>query len=123
MTTNALGHQFAAMHALEDGKWGGITLGAYRAGRRVSWIPGATIDVWMKCARGENATGVPWPHCYFIQTIGGPDGGSIHCPTCRAELAAARAARGTVAVITKPPHASQPKQPPQPQESQSALPF
>lgn len=99
--TNALGHQMAALHALEDGKWGGITLGAYRAGRRVSWRPGAVIDVWTKCARGEIATGVPWPHCYFIQTIGGSDGGSIHCPACRAELAAKRA-QGTIAAPPPP---------------------
>jgi len=129
VTTNALGHQMAAMHALDDGKYGGITLGAYRAGKRVSWVPGATIDVWTKCARQEHITGVPWPHCHFIQTIGGDDGGSIHCPPCRAELAAARAARvGAPAApaatkVTEPSPASSPATPQTSQTSQEALPF
>lgn len=91
--TNSLGHRCAAAWAEDRGdKYGGKTLGAYRRGKRMTWIPGAVIAIWTACARGENATGAPWPHAYFIQTIGGDDGGSIHCPVCRAELAAARAA-------------------------------
>lgn len=90
--TNALGHRLAAPWAEDNGKYGGVTLGAYRRGKYMSWLPGATIDVWSRCARMENATGVPWPHCYFVQTIGGPDGGTIFCPQCRAELASRHAA-------------------------------
>lgn len=89
--TNALGLQLNS-HMLEDrGKYSGITLGAFRRGKRVTWIPGAVIDVWTKCARTENATGVPWPHAMFIQTIGGGDGGHILCPQCRLEVADLRA--------------------------------
>lgn len=86
-----------------------MTLGAYRGGNRLPWLPGATIDTWVPCARGELATGVPQPHVYFIQTIGDrtADSGSIHCPTCRVELAARRAAG--ISVVT-------------PMSTQSALP-
>ena len=101
MATNELGHRLAAPLSKENGKYGGITLGAYRRGKYVSWVPGATIDVWMACARMETVTGVPWPHAYFIQTIGGSDGGSIHCPSCRAELAALRAKFQTMIVPAK----------------------
>jgi hypothetical protein len=84
--TNDLGHRCAAQVAEDRGdKYSGLTLGAYRRGKYMPWLPGATIDVWTACARSENATGAPWPHCYFIQTIGGADGGSIFCPTCRVE--------------------------------------
>ena len=86
--TNDLGHQIAA----RDGDV--TTLGAYRRGNRRSWLPGALIDSWVPCARGEGATGVPQPHVYFIQTIGerSAESGSIYCPACRAEVAALRAA-------------------------------
>jgi hypothetical protein len=89
--TNDYGRRLMDMRgASEDrGKYSGITLGAYRRGKIVMWIPGATIVVWTACARQDTVTGVPWPHCYFIQTIG-VDGGSIHCPSCRSELAAKR---------------------------------
>jgi hypothetical protein len=85
--TNELGHQLA--RSVGDT----TTLGAYRRGNRLPWIPGALIDVWVPCARGEIATGVPSPHVFFIQTIGEKSAarGSIHCPVCRAELAARRA--------------------------------
>lgn len=90
--TNELGLKLN-LHSTEDrgDKYSGMTLGAFRRGKYITWIPGATIDVWTKCARTENATGVPWPHAMFIQTIGGPDGGHILCPPCRAEVAALRA--------------------------------
>lgn len=96
--TNELGHQLMAPLAAENGKYGGITLGAYRRGKYVCWIPGAQMDVWVACARMEMVTGVKWPHCYFIQTIGSglAKSGSIHCPSCRAELAALRAKFRTV---------------------------
>lgn len=106
MTTNALGHQLAAPLAAENGKYGGITLGAYRRGKYMTWVPGATIDVWVACARMETVTGVPWPHCYFVQTLGGgtADDGSIHCPSCREEL---RQLRARVKSITVPPKGGQ----------------
>ena len=106
--TNDLGRHLASM-------WGGeFTLGASRRGNRVTWVPGATIDVWVPCARGEVSTGVTGPHVYFVQTIGGGtvEDGSIHCPTCRADLAARRT-RGTAA----PPLQAPPSAP------QSELPF
>jgi hypothetical protein len=80
-------------HSVEDrGKFSGLTLGAFRRGKYVSWIPGATIDVWTKCARMENATGVPWPHAMFIQTIGDRTTyQGIFCPQCREEVANLRA--------------------------------
>lgn len=88
--TNDLGHQIAKA----DGDT--MTLGVYRRGNRRSWLPGALIDTWVPCARGEGATGVPYPHVYFIQTLGdrSAESGSIHCPACRAELAARRVSGG-----------------------------
>lgn len=85
--TNDLGHQLAKSVGDQT------TLGAYRRGNRLPWIPGATIDVWVPCARGEIVTGVPSPHVYFVQTRGdcSAASGSIHCPECRAELAERRA--------------------------------
>jgi hypothetical protein len=87
MATNELGHKLRALVGDQT------TLGAYRGGNRGVWLPGATIDTWVPCARGEIVTGVPFPHVYFIQTIGetGAEGGSIYCPTCRPEVAARRA--------------------------------
>jgi hypothetical protein len=87
--TNELGHQLA--RSVGDT----MTLGAYRRGNRLSWIPGALIDVWVRCPRGEIATGVPSPHVFFMQMIGegSAASGSIHCPECRADLAARRASR------------------------------
>jgi len=95
VATNDLGHQLA-----RDLVGDVTTLGAYRRGNRLTWLPGATIDAWVPCARGEIATGVSQPHVYFIQTIGGrsADSGSIHCPACRADLAARRS--GVVPVPT-----------------------
>lgn len=108
--TNDLGHRLAK--SVGDT----TTLGVYRRGLRLPWVPGATIDVWVPCARGEVATGIPQPHVYFVQTIGerSADSGSIHCPACRAELAARRAS-GSAVVPPRPPPTS-----PAPQ---SALPF
>ena len=85
--TNELGHQLAT--SVGDT----MTLGAYRRGYRLPWIPGATIDVWVPCPRGEHVTGVPSPHVFFMQTIGerSTASGSIHCPECRAELEVHRA--------------------------------
>lgn len=115
--TNELGHRLAASRLEDRGdKYSGITLGAYRRGKMMPWVPGALIDVWTVCARGENATGVPWPHAYFIQTIGGEDAGTIHCPACRAELATARQAGPT----KSPLPAIVPKSTP---PTQSDLPF
>jgi hypothetical protein len=112
--TNDLGHQIAA----RDGDV--MTLGAYRRGNRRSWLPGALIDSWVPCARGEVATGVPQPHVYFIQTIGerSVESGSIYCAACRAELAALRASGGRASL--PPPVVSAP---PAPSVPQSALPF
>jgi hypothetical protein len=92
------------------------TLGAYRHGNSVPWVPGALIDVWVPCARGEVVTGVPSPHVYFVQTRGGgsADSGSIHCPLCRSELGVVP--RGSQAVQAV--QAAQPVQ-----LTQSALPF
>jgi hypothetical protein len=113
VATNDLGHQLAKYVGDQE------TLGAYRRGNRVPWIPGATIDAWVPCARGEIATGVPPPHVYFVQTIGGrsAESGSIHCPACRDELAAARGARGA----PPPPAAAPPALPTS--TPQAALPF
>jgi len=88
--TNKLGHQLA--RSVGDT----MTLGAYRRGNRLPRIPGTLIDVWVPCPRGEIATGVPAPHVFFMQTIGENSvaSGSIHCPDCRAELAANRAKKG-----------------------------
>jgi hypothetical protein len=96
--TNDLGHQIAKA----DGDT--TTLGAYRRGNRRSWLPGAMIDTWVPCARGEVATGVPYPHVYFVQTIGdrSAESGSIYCPACRAELAARRASGSTVPPPLRP---------------------
>lgn len=87
MATNELGHKLRTLIGDQ------MTLGAYRGGNRGVWLPGATIDIWVPCARGEIVTGVPFPHLYFIQTIGDgtADGGSIFCPQCRPEVAARRA--------------------------------
>lgn len=113
MATNDLGHKLA-----QDLVGAPMTLGAYRGGNRLPWLPGATIDVWVPCARGEIATGVPYPHVYFVQTIGerSADSGSIHCPACRADLAARRVAGGA-------PIAASPKASAAPATAQSALPF
>ena len=93
MATNELGHLLARDLGNAE-----TTLGAYRGGNRISWLPGATIDAWVPCARGEVATGVPWPHVYFVQTIGSrtAESGSIYCLSCRQEVAARRASGATV---------------------------
>lgn len=72
--TNESGHQIAKSVGAQE------TLGAYRGGNRLSWIPGVVMDVWVPCPRGEVATGVPSPHVYFIQTRGSgkAEDGSIH---------------------------------------------
>lgn len=114
--TNALGHRLATSVGDE------LTLGAYRRGNRLPWLPGALIDAWVPCARGEVATGVPSPHVYFVQTIGDAsrDSGSIHCPECRIELAARRATGvggpSQPTSVTAVPR-------PAPPVSQAALPF
>lgn len=110
--TNDLGHQIAC----RDGDV--MTLGAYRRGNRRSWLPGALIDSWVPCARGEMATGVPQPHVYFVQTIGekSAESGSIFCTACRIEVAALRASGGA-----PPPRPTAPA--PVPSAPQSALPF
>lgn len=89
--TNELGHRLAKSVGAT------MTLGAYRRGYQLPWVPGATIDVWVPCPRGEIATGVPSPHVFFMQTIGegSEAGGSIHCPECRIELKAQRARKAT----------------------------
>src|SRR5580765_4586783 len=86
--TNELGHKLA--RSIGDT----MTLGAYRWGNRIPRIPGALIDVWVPCARGEAVTGVPSPHVFFMQTLGEKSmaSGSIHCPDCRADLATRRGA-------------------------------
>lgn len=113
MATNELGHRLA-----RDLDADVTTLGAYRRGNRLSWLPGATIDTWVPCARGEVATGVPQPHVYFIQTIGGRSAadGSIHCPACRAEMSARRAGGAPPLPTTPAPKSTTPA-------PQSALPF
>lgn len=111
--TNALGHGLAQTLGLQ------ATQGAYYRRGAQSWIPGAVMDVWSACARGEGATGVPAPHVYFTQTLGdgSAESGSLHCPTCRAELAVGRASGGGAA---PPPR---PAPPPVAPASQAALPF
>lgn len=80
------------LHKLEDrGKHSGVTLGAFRRSKGTTWIPGAVINVWMKCARMEMVTGVPYPHALFIQTIGDGSYAGIFCPQCRVEVADLRA--------------------------------
>ncbi|HSX22355.1 MAG TPA: hypothetical protein VLE97_06220 [Gaiellaceae bacterium] len=113
MATNELGHKLARDLAAAP-----VTLGAYRGGNRLPWLPGATIDAWVPCARGEVATGVPYPHVYFVQTIGdrSTESGSIHCPSCRAELAGRRSMPAAPSPV--PPAAAAPSAVPQ-----SALPF
>lgn len=115
--TNELGHQLAAARRTAespDDKYRGTTLGGYRRSKWMPWIPGAVIDVWRPCARQEQTTGVPFPHAYFLTTIGagGRDSGSIHCPPCRAYLASRRASRSDAA--TAPPVGT---------PAQNALPF
>lgn len=92
--TNELGHRLAKSHGDM------LTLGAYRFGNRISWVPGALIDVWVPCARGEGVTGIRGPHVFFVQTRGerSAESGSIHCPACRAEMAALRV-RGGMAPV------------------------
>lgn len=111
--TNELGHKLAK--SVGDT----MTLGAYRFGNRLPWVPGALIDVWVPCVRGEGVTGVAAPHVYFRQTLGerSADSGSIHCPTCRADLAVRRTA-GSVAPLGLVVTASSPQSSPQ-----STLPF
>ena len=116
MATNDLGHKLRALVGDQ------MTLGAYRGGNRAVWLPGATIDTWVPCARGEIATGVSFPHVYFIQTIGDgtAEGGSIYCPQCRPE-AAARRALGSSAPPLPPKKAASAPVPAAP--GQSDLPF
>jgi len=119
VATNALGHRLARSVGDE------VTLGAYRRAHWMPWVPGATIDAWVPCARGEIATGVPQPHVYFVQTIGG--GGaeslSIYCPDCRVDVASRRASGAAVALSSRHarppvPRASTPSMP-----AQDVLPF
>jgi len=122
VSTNELGHRLASAHE------GQMTLGAYRRGNRTPWVPGAQIDVWVPCARGDVATGVPYPHVYFVQTLGerSSESGSIHCPTCRAELAARRASGPIAAPPPRPPRPSAPSSPAATAATavpQAALPF
>jgi hypothetical protein len=117
VATNELGHKLA-----RDLAHATMTLSVYRGGNRLPWLPGATIDAWVPCARGEVATGVPYPHVYFVQTIGArsAESGSIHCPACRAELAARR---GAVQVTTAPAVATAPPPAVSSDAAQPALPF
>jgi hypothetical protein len=110
-------------HRLAQGVGDVMTLGAYRRGNRLPWLPPATIDVWVGCPRGEMATGVPSPHVYFIQTIGGrtADDGSIYCPSCRGDLTARRANGTSAPPITKSPASEAPV--PELPLQQGALPF
>jgi hypothetical protein len=122
--TNDLGHKLARSVGET------MTLGAYRRGNQIPmsigrsttypWVPGALIDVWVPCARGEAETGVPAPHVYFVQTIGekSADSGSIHCPECRVDLAARRVS-GSVGS----PRSMAPAPLPSPPTSQAVLPF
>ena len=111
--TNDLGHRLARDYGKAE-----TTLGAYRGGNRLPWIPGATIDAWVPCARGEIATGVPQPHVYFVQTLGArtAESGSIYCLACRSELAARRSG-GMLYASPAPPTAPIAPTP------QAALPF
>lgn len=72
----------------DRGRYSGITLGAYRRGKSMRGFRDGVITAWTACARQESATGVPWPHCYFIQVVGRTgvaEDGSVYCPSCRAE--------------------------------------
>jgi hypothetical protein len=113
VATNTLGLQLNLQRLEDHGKFSGVTLGAFRRGRGVSWTPGATIDIWTRCGRMESVTGVPWPHAMFIQTIG--EAGTyqgIFCPQCRLEVAELRA-RGLLSHSTTSP--------PKPQKPQLSL--
>lgn len=81
--TNEIGLKLNQHMVEPRDKFSGITLGAFRRGKSVCWIPGAVIDIWTKCARMEMATGVPWPHALFIQTIGDGSYAGIFCPQCK----------------------------------------
>lgn len=88
-TRRVVAEWFSKFRSVEDGKYGGITLGAYRRGKTFPTIDGAVVDVWIACARTENATGVEWPHVFFMTTRGRrgvAEDASIMCPTCREEL-------------------------------------
>lgn len=88
--TNDLGRRTAASREISrdpPDKYAGITLGAYRRGKQMPWIPGAIVDCWVACASQDVVTGVSWPHCYFVQSHGAGDDGTLHCPQCRAERA------------------------------------
>lgn len=117
VATNDLGHKLA-----RDLAHAPLVIGAYRGGNRLPWLPGATIDAWVPCARGELVTGVPQPHVYFIQTIGDrtADSGSIHCPSCRAELAVKRSG---VPIAPPLPISPQPVEVASSASQQAALPF
>lgn len=85
--SNERGRALAASRAISrdpPDKYAGVTLGAYRRGKNMPWCPGARIPVWVACASMDQVTGVPWPHCYFIQDS--LDGG-LHCPACAEERA------------------------------------
>ena len=122
--TNELGHKLAK--SVGDT----MTLGAYRRGNRIPRVPGALIDAWVPCARGEIVTGVPAPHIFFMQTLGekSMDSGSIHCPDCRADLAARRASgsKGSsrlMAPASLSAPASEPSSVPLPSAPEPVLPF
>jgi hypothetical protein len=120
MATNEIGHRLGSAYG------GEMTLGAYRRGNFTPWIPGALIDVWVPCARGDHVTGVPQPHVYFIQTRGdgSRESGSIHCPSCREDLAQRHAA-GVPAAVPPPRAAPPPRAPkvPKPAKPLPELPF
>lgn len=121
---NALGLQIATwreiqyrLHLTDLGveydpntKYSGVTLGAFRRGKSMPWVPGAEIDVWTACfnqvrvnVRGDHDESVKlYPHCYFIQTIGGHDGGHVFCPSCRVDVIAARTKARTQAPVARP---------------------
>lgn len=104
-------------------KYSGQTLGAYRRGKSVSWVPGAVIDVWTPCARMLSALGfttnegVTWPHAYFIQTIGDGTYGGMHCQGCRFELQMINAMCGPGRARTE----AEPVKKPKPETNQLSL--
>lgn len=126
--TNELGRRIAEwrMALFDDASpLKGITLGAYRAGKHMPWVPGAEIDAWAPCARPPSSPDVPWPHCYFVQTQGGSteNDRSIYCPTCRVEVAALRAAGVKVSAPARPAPVAVAPSPPVAATAQSDLPF
>lgn len=105
--TNELGMDLIASRMparSDDCRYTGQTLGHLRRSRNLSFLDGATVDVWMPCWTPWTSLGHKlgpeqlWfrdhrdrvvPHVFFKATMGSGCG-SISCPECRVRLAEAR---------------------------------